>query len=62
VKSLPDPAMHDYEASDACTNYVGGPTELPEGDDGCTHNQWRAPHCAWCGNQQDMGWHTPRSR
>lgn len=59
---LPDPGKHDYERSDGCTNYVDGPTEPPEGDDGCTHSQYRTPHCAWCGEKQDMPWHTERSR
>ena len=54
--------QHDYEPSDGCTNFDGGPAEPPEGDDGCTHRQYRHAHCAWCGNNQDSGMHTERSR
>lgn len=54
--------QHDYEPSQFCTNYADGPTELPEGDDGCMHPHYSKPHCGWCGEASDFPWHTTRSR
>lgn len=49
--------LHEYEPSTACTNFLGAPAELPEGEDGCMHRQYRTAHCAWCGCAQDTPWH-----
>lgn len=58
---LPDPGQHDYEPSDDCSNHTYNQTPLP-GDEQCTHSMYRSPHCSWCGEKQDMPWHTERSR
>jgi hypothetical protein len=61
MTKLQDPGVHDYEASEDCSNWARNHTPL-EGDEQCTHQQYPTPHCSWCGERQDMPWHTARSR
>ena len=48
--------LHEYEPTTECTNFIGGPTEI-DGNDGCTHRQYRSPHCAQCGDNPTAPWH-----